>query len=424
MYSKSSQPVVLLLQGPPSLFWCELAKSFESAGVKTHHVNFSLGDRLFWPKRGALNFRKPISEWPGYLSELIKRENVTDILYYADQLPYHLLAADIAKDLGVKCHALEYGYLRPDWITLERGGMGRISHFPVQPEQISAIASQVGSADLVVRYRHTFAQESVNEVLYNLAAYFGKPIFPDYQSDKYYDPFHEYLMWLPRIFRQMKTLPVKYAEQKGPAFYLLALQLQSDYQIRANSPYGHLSEMIEEVIQSFAAHAPKETHLVVKQHPLDNGLETWEKVVPEIAGKNGVADRVIFIEKGDIGAIIPKSRGVVVVNSTVGLNSVSAGCPTIALGTAVYDVEGLTHQGGLDTFWGAPSPVDLELRDDYIKALAATIQVKGDFYNKNGRKVAIAEIVRRIRSGVVNCPDAFVDVPPRLNDKLKRDHKV
>jgi capsular polysaccharide export protein len=422
--SRVSEPVILLLQGPPSIFWCELAKAFEAVGVKTRHVNFSLGDQVFWPKRGALNFRKPLSEWPAYLTELIVKENVTDILYYADQLPYHLVAADVAKRLGVTCHAIEYGYLRPDWITLERGGMGRLSHFPNQPAQISAIARQVGPADLVVRYPHTFFQESANEVLYNLAAYFGRLFFPGYQSDKYYDPFFEYLMWLPRFFRKSKTLPADYTNADRPPFYLLALQLQSDYQIRANSPYSHLSEMIDEVIQSFAAHAPASARLLVKQHPLDNGLEKWEKVVPRIAARHGVAERVDFIEQGNVGTLLHTASGVIVVNSTLGLHSIKVGCPTIALGSAIYDIEGLTHQGGLASFWGNPSPVDTSLRDDYIKALAASVQVKGDFYNRDGRKVAIAEIVQRILSGVVNCPDAFVEVPPRLDGKPKRSHEI
>jgi len=424
MSSSVQQHAVLLLQGPPSVFWRELAEGFESAAVKAHHVNFSFGDWLYWMKSGAINFRKPLSAWEIYLSELIVRENITDILYYADQLPYHRVAANVAKRLGVKCHAVEYGYLRPDWITLERGGMGRLSHFPDQPEQIARIASQAGPADMVVRYPHTFWQEASNEVIYHMAAYFGRLVFPRYQSDKYYDPLFEYIMWLPRMFRQPKTMPVRYTRDDSPPFFMLALQLQSDYQIRANSPYTHLSEMLDQVIGSFAAHAADNVRLVVKQHPLDNGLERWEKVAPEIAARHGIFERVDFIDKGDINVLLPKVSGVIVVNSTVGLHSLSARKPTIALGSAVYDLEGLTHQNGLDTFWNDPAPVDAVLLDQYVRALAASIQIKGDFYSKAGRKVAITEIVARILNDSVNCPDAFVEVPPRLADGQKQRDKV
>ena len=154
--------------------------------------------------------------------------------------------------------------------------------------------------------------------------------------------------------------------------------------------------MLEDVFRSFAAFAPEDVRLVIKQHPFDNGVEKWERIIQEIAGRYGVAQRVDFIDEGDINDMLPKVSGVIVVNSTVGLHSLFAGRPTIALGSAVYDVRGLTHQEGLDSFWTDPAPVDPVLFDQYVRALAATIQVKGDFYNKAGRKVAISEIVARI----------------------------
>jgi len=122
--------------------------------------------------------------------------------------------------------------------------------------------------------------------------------------------------------------------------------------------------------------------------------------------------------------LLPKVSGVIVVNSTVGLHSLAARRPTIVLGSAVYDVKGLTHQEGLDSFWNDPTPVDPALLDQFTRALAASIQVKGDFYNKTGRMVAIAEIVARILNDTVNGPDAFVEVPPRLADGQKQRDKV
>jgi capsular polysaccharide export protein len=171
--------------------------------------------------------------------------------------------------------------------------------------------------------------------------------------------------------------------------------------------------MLEEVIGSFAAHAPSETYLVVKQHPLDNGLERWDKWVARIAGKHGVEGRVIFIEQGNLAALLRQAKGAVVVNSTVGLHSLRARVPTIALGCAVFDVPGLTHQASLDSFWRTPAPVDESLLLRFKAALAATIQVKGNFYHEEGRKVAIVEIVRRILAGQVNEPGALIDPPPR-----------
>ncbi len=407
-------PVVLFLQGPPSVFWRELAEAFEKAGVPTHRVNFSLGDQVYWLKRGAINYRRSLKHWPAFLEALIRRENVTDILYYADQLPYHKIACEVGARLGVRCHAVEFGYLRPDWITLERDGMGHLSHFPNDPDAVRAIAEKVNAPDLHVRYPHTFGQEAFNEVFYNLTAFFGRAFFPLYAADKYYSALIDYLPWLVRWVHRPRTTPPELFENGHVSFFIVALQLQSDYQIRANSPYRHLEEMLDEVIASFAAHAAVGHALVFKQHPLDNGLERWGKRIARIAEKYGVSERIMFIEQGNLDAILRQSSGTVVVNSTVGIHSIRKLKPTIALGCAVYDIPGLTHQGSLDAFWTDPEPVDEQLLHDFIAALAATIQVKGSFYNKEGRHVGAAEIVQRITEVRVNEPGALIDPAPRI----------
>jgi capsular polysaccharide export protein len=224
----------------------------------------------------------------------------------------------------------------------------------------------------------------------------------------------DYLSWLPRMLRKRHRLPQGFFAEGSPPTYLLALQLQSDYQIRGNSPYRHLSQMLDQVVQSFARHAPEKSRLLIKQHPLDNDLEAWHKVVAKVAARYRVSDRLFFIEEGELGGILRHSCGVIVVNSTTGIQSLRASLPTIALGAAIYDIPGLTHQGGIDTFWRTPDRIDRQLLAAFIRALAGAIQVKGNFYHAEGRVLAKEAIVARIASGQVNEPDAYVERPPRL----------
>jgi capsular polysaccharide export protein len=115
---------VLLLQGPPSRFWGELGDGFAAAGCRVLKVNFCLGDRVYWGRRESVPFRGRRSAWPEFLADLLDRHDVTDMLYYGDRMPYHATAAEIAGRRGIRTHAVEFGYLRPGWLTLERGGMG------------------------------------------------------------------------------------------------------------------------------------------------------------------------------------------------------------------------------------------------------------------------------------------------------------
>jgi capsular polysaccharide export protein len=45
-------------------------------------------------------------------------------------------------------------------------------------------------------------------------------------------------------------------------------------------------------------------------------------------------------------------------SSTVGCQALARGVPVMALGKAIYDIAGLTHQGELDEFWNAPEAPD------------------------------------------------------------------
>jgi len=409
---------ILLLQGPPTLFWTELADGFEAAGHRVLKVHFCLGDWIFWRRRGATSYRGRFKNWRRWLERFVAAEGVTDILYYADRLPYHVVAREVAEYLGLDAYAVEFGYLRPDWLTLERGGMGAWSYFPNDPAEIRRAARDLPEPVMHSAFGYKFNQEAFGEVTFHLSAEILRVLYPFYRHDTYYHPYLDYLSWIPRLVKVKGALAHANAvchklwDARTP-YFLLALQLQSDYQIRANSPYRHLSEMLEEVIGSFSHDADPGDHLVVKIHPLDNGYENWPRVVAEIAARHRVTDRVHAIDGGLLSKLIDHAKGVVVVNSTVGLHAIRAGCPTKVLGIAVFDVPGLTDQGSLTDFWREPAPVDPDLTDAYVRLMAHAIQIKGSFYNPAGRAAAIPEIVRRVEAGLVN-DRALAAVPPRL----------
>jgi capsular polysaccharide export protein len=197
-------------------------------------------------------------------------------------------------------------------------------------------------------------------------------------------------------------------------YFLAPLQMQSDYQLRANSPYRHQRDMIAEVVASLAADAPADAHLVFKIHPLDNGLERWPRVIAAAAARHGVTGRVHVIDGGNLALMIRGAAGVVLINSTVGLHALRLGCPVKVLGVAVYDIDGLCHRGPLASFWRDPKRPDTDLTAALVRALAGTIQVKGNFFTREGRSVAIPALAQRLVGDTVNAPGAFVDPPPRL----------
>ena len=391
-----------MLQGHPSRFWGQLGDAFQAADHRVSKVNFCLADQLFWGRRPALTFRGRFSDWPARLAEICAERGVSDILYYADQLPYHIGARQFAEANGIRPWAVEFGYLRPDWLTLEPYGMGRISRFPRGRADIEALAKGRDDPDMTPRYLHGFRTEAFGEVAFNLAMIAGRVLFPFYRSDKPRSPVIDYLAWLPQLARERRDLrraaevEARLAASAQP-FNLVAMQMRDDYQIRGSSDYIGLSDFLDEVLTSFAAHAPSDRHLVIKLHPLESALPRWPTRIRAMAAEKGVSTRITVIRGGDLNRLLALSRGVVLVNSTVGVHALAAGVPVCAMGTAVYNLPSLTHQSGLDTFWTAPEPVDRAYFATFRRALT-TIQVKGSFYNHEGRKRAIDEIVARVGS--------------------------
>lgn len=409
----------LFLQGPPGRFARVLADELELLGARILRVNLCPGDWISWNDHRCTNFKGRLDDWQDWLTDFCKAQRVTDIIYYADRVPYHVAAHEVAQDLGIDVFTYENGYLRPDWITLERNGMSVHSLFPTDPEVVRKAAEGLPSVDRRQLFRHTFAEEAFHEVTYNLSNVYLAPLFPKYDRDRCYHPLADYISHLFRLFfsgrrnrHAARTIETLIASDHP--YYVFPLQLQSDYQLRFNSSYYHIGAAAEEVIRSFAKSAPVESNLVFKVHPLDNGLEPWPRILMRVAKRYGVRKRVFIIDGGNLNRLLEHSRGALTINSTTGLHSLRANCPTKVLGIALYDMEGLTCQLPIDDFWRNGSFPDPDLVDALERLLAETIQVKGDFFRPKGQRVAAYKMARRLMDGRVNLPGALCETPPRL----------
>jgi capsular polysaccharide export protein len=423
--SSVSSMVVLFLQGPPGVFARTIADSLEQRGAKTLRVNLSAGDWLGWHDHRCSAYRGSLREWPTWLKAYCVVNSVTHIVYYADRVPYHVAAAEVGDELGIACLAFENGYLRPDWITLERQGMSAHSLFPDDPARILQAGKTLPEIDRTPLYKYPFINEAVNEVIYNMANVIFWLAAPGYVRDKLYHPFIDYLSNIPRMLRAKRRNRLAYnviddiIAVRMP-YYVFPLQLQSDYQLRYNSQYNHIADAAEEVVKSFAQFAPSAARLVFKVHPLDNGIEPWQKILRSIAKKYGVKKRVVLVDGGNLVQLLSHAAGSLTINSTTGLHALRVGCPTKVLGIALYDIVGLTCQKSLDEFWRDGSAPDAELLEALERLLATTIQVKGCFYTKEGREAAAEVMAERIITDTVNQPDGLCHEAPRLKEAKTR----
>ncbi|MEM6758605.1 MAG: capsule biosynthesis protein CapA, partial [Pseudomonadota bacterium] len=115
--------VFLFLQGPHGPFFHRLGMMLRRAGATVWRVGFNAGDRAFWFHPASyIPYRGTADDWPQTFAQLIDEKRVTDIVLYGDVRPIHAEAVARAKRSGLTVHVFEEGYMRPYWVTYERGG--------------------------------------------------------------------------------------------------------------------------------------------------------------------------------------------------------------------------------------------------------------------------------------------------------------
>lgn len=404
---------ILMLQGVASLFLNALGIALRERGHSVLRINFSLGDRWFWRSGNAIDYRGKMADWPAFVAQLLVERSITDIVLFGDCREVHRPAILAAQKLGIAVHVLEEGYLRPDWITLEAGGVNGYSSLPRDPDVYRAQGALLPQTPHPRPVGGGMKQRIRDDIIWNSLTILGRFLYGDYRTHRPFNAFVEYAGWLRRLSkakgakRHAQRVVDGCSEAPGRA-YVLALQLDSDYQIRVHSPFSGMTEVIEKVIASFAKHAPKDSMLVVKNHPLDNGLINHRKTTRATARKHGVSHRVRFIDGGHLPTLLDSARGLVVVNSTVGLSGLYHHCPTKTLSDPVYNLPGLTYQGALDSFWEEGKPADRPLFEAFNKVIAARTQLNGNFYTAHGIALGVDAAVQRIEATAVG-----VDVDTR-----------
>lgn len=408
----------LFLQGCTSPFFPRLRDRLVALGHQVYRVNYNVGDAVCWGSRPAWHFRESADALPEYLEQKFSKVGFSDVIMLGDTRPVNRPALALAEKYGARVHILEEGYFRPNWLTLEEGGINGYSPLPKDPDWYRAVDPYLPEYGPGQAVFNPISLLAIHDAYYHLPNLLNPVLYSGYRTHRPHISGVEFFGWARRFskmryYERRDNAAIKQLLASGMPYYVFPLQLNSDSQIKEHSSSRGIPFVIKNVINSFFRHAPKNTCLVIKNHPLDTGFIDYADWILRLQRRLKLDGRILYIEAGHLPTLLDSTLGVVTINSSVGTSALAHACPMIALGQAIYDIPGLTFQGALEDFWRHREPPDPRLFNSFRKTVVHTALVNGGFYSREG-----------IAMGVENCCQRLERSTSPLNELLNMTHDL
>ncbi|WP_425083370.1 capsule biosynthesis protein [Ruegeria profundi] len=403
--------VFLFLQGPHGPFFNALGRMLRASGAQTWRVGFNAGDQAFWFDRKCyIPYRDALEHWPELLQALIAEKQVTDIVLYGDTRPVHANAVRIAKTRGITVHVFEEGYLRPWWVTYERGGSnGNSRLMSLDLDQMAQALSHSGAhSPPPPSHWGDMQQHIFYGALYHWFVLFLNGRYRNFKPHRALPVSKEFRLYFKRLMlmpfhRLQRSLATARVRSGAFPYHLVLLQLGHDSSVQSHSEYSGMCAFLEQMMEGFAKGAPAHHHLVIKEHPLENHREPLRRRVRDLALKLGIKGRVHYVPGGKLAKLLDDASSAVTINSTAGQQVLWRGIPLRIFGRAVYDKPELVSQQEVSRFFANPELPDIEAYQLYRRFLLETSQVPGGYYSRRGRR----QLLRRAVDMMLRADDPY-----------------
>ncbi len=376
----------LFLVGPIGTFFSRLSNYLEENNIRTYKISFPLYEYGF-PKSRLIKFHQDIYLFKNFLKEILIDKEIKHIFMYGNVLIPHREALSLVEelkkeDIEIHTHIFELGYLRPNFVTLENKGVNYNSsliksrEFYLEQDSYESFPIPKKHARFRIRkiwktisfINHSFKKYKIVNSEHKLQP---KPIYIWYQIKgfflKFYFKLSEYKLKKKCFFRNK--------------FFIAILQVSTDSQLTEGSDIKDNKEFIYKIIKDFAKANLNNINLVFKHHPRDRGYTNYFNLIEKFSKEFGIYEKVFYIHDYFLSKIFQNlnCKGTVLINSTVGYQSLYHSVPVKALGISPYNIEGLTDRRDLISFFKNPPSVDRLLLNKFYKYILENSQINGNF---------------------------------------------
>jgi capsular polysaccharide export protein len=391
---------ILFISAPFGPFFKHAARKLCESGHSVWRIVWEGGDFVETPLRYQVPYWGGSASEEDFLRRVLKKRRITAIITYNDTGRRNQLAIRLARQSGIPCYVLENGYLRPHWVTLDREGVNGYSQLPKDPAFYRSFPGKATTPATFPVSMRDHVRNTMKHFAASLALWPILPFDPRYYGDalwrqaRYYAK--EYLWRITHTEKHKTAEIVQRKQEKQAKIFVVLMQKPGDAQLRVHSQYKKNRPFLTEVCKSFAAHAPKDAILIVKQHPYDYGVERLPQFFRALTARLGIENRAYYLRKTSIDIVFDHTDGLITVNSTGGLSAVIRGLPVMCCGKAIFNMAGLTFQGGLDRFWRETPQPCRETTSSFVAYLQAHSQINGGFHSLTGMELAAQALTRII----------------------------
>ena len=382
---------ILFLQGPLGPFFKKFAHYASAQGHQTYKINFNGGDKHYAWADHQFDYVDKSELWYSYLSAFVKKYHIATVIVYGDCRFYHKVAKQVAIECGLDFRAWEEGYLRAGFVTFEKEGCNANSTLFNNVEKFKSVKAQKIKSSVIVG--PTFARRVWFATCYYICLHLSRNTFANYCHHRPWTAMQEAGFWWKGFAQKWVSkltdpIPYKHFIKKfDQQLFLLPLQVEVDFQLREHSRFNSVEQVISEVLHSFALHADPQQALLIKHHPQNRGFIHYGKLIDLLVEELNLGGRVLYGHDFNLPDVYKHAKGVVTVNSTVGLSALLHNLPTVTLGRAIYDIDSITYGKGLHKFWQDDFEVNRVLFAKFKTYLCQQSQVSGDFYKQSEKLI-------------------------------------